>query len=230
MDLLSPSFMAERAASDAFNSFKRTLSPGTVMDRAVKSLNCSKDPGWGWEGREMGDVNDAFDQGEENEDNSIASESVPDDERIMSITRVKKANTPPKPDAGAPTSWASNPERVQESRDDELEDSRGDERMTTPSKGTTRTPPNTSTKPDPTESFSPYSDPVVWRPAPPPPPLPGKSYTPTRSQQQREEVDVFKQRLDSLQKRRSNRHNDRKQQSQDSSGNKPTVRFGTISI
>jgi hypothetical protein len=229
-DLISPSFAAERAASDAFNSFKRTLSPGTVMDRAVKSLNCSKDPGWGWDTKEVEDINDVVEKREENDDNSITSGSVPDDERIMSITPVKKANTPSKPNVEVASSWAANAERILESRDDKPEASGRDAPAMTQSNGTSRTPLNTSTKPDPSETFSPYSDPVVWRP-PPPPPLPSKSLTPTRSHQQREEVDMFKQRLDSLQKRRSDRQNERKQeQTQPNSANKPTVRFGTISI
>jgi hypothetical protein len=236
-ELFSPSSTAEQVATDAFNSFKRTLSPGTVMDRAVKSLNCSKDPTWGWDMKDGEAANEEDETGgEESDANSITSESVPDDERIMSITPVRSSNKVPK--ASAPNSWTSSTNGTTESRDDQA-----DAPFSTPGKlEATRTPPNTAVKSSPADSLPSYSDPVVWRP--PPPPLSGKSYTPTRSQQQpppqsslpplhqqREEVDVFKQRLDSLQKRRSDRQSERKQQqTSNSTTNKPTVRFGTISI
>jgi hypothetical protein len=236
-ELFSPSSTAEQVATDAFNTFKRTLSPGTVMDRAVKSLNCSKDPTWGWEMKDGEEANEEDETGgEESDANSITSESVPDDERIMSITPVRSSNKLPK--ASAPISWTSSTNTTTESRDDQA-----DAPFSTPGKiEATRTPPNTAVKSSPADSLPSYSDPVVWRP---PPSLSGKSYTSTRSQQQppppqsslpplhqqREEVDVFKQRLDSLQKRRSDRQSERKQQQNtNSTTNKPTVRFGTISI
>lgn len=232
-ELLSPPSTAEQVATDAFNSFKRTLSPGTVMDRAVKSLNCSKDPTWGWDTKD-GEATDELDEagGEESDGNSLTSESVPDDERIMSITPVKNSTKQPKPPV--PKSWTTSTDAAVESRDDQHEAP-----LLTPGKSeVTRTPPNTAVKSNPADSLPSYSDPVVWRP---PPPLSGKSYTPTRSQQQqqqslpplhhqREDVDVFKQRLDSLQKRRSDRQSERKQQQNNPATNKPTVRFGTISI
>lgn len=211
-DALTPSSNAERAATDAFNSFKRrTLSPGTVMDRAVKSLHGSKSAPWGWDERLVVDARDDDNNNNDDENRSTTSESVPDDERMMSMGLAKSRSHDSKSDP------AKQQQRKAEARDDEPGASTTKSKSDTPPR-----PPPTSAKPSsvtqPRTEASSVNPPTTPR---------SEASTPTSwsSPGKREEVDIFRQRLESIQKKRSERQADRGKQS-----SRPTVRFGMISI
>jgi hypothetical protein len=134
------------------------------------------------------------------ENNSSSSESVPDDERMDSVkVPAKKFDT--KSDV------LLDPKTMLDARDDEPEKSERVKSCT----ATRLTPTKMPATPESDTSKPKWST------------TPTKTYSFTPTKAQREEVDVFKQRLETLQKKRSGRQSERNKQS-----NKPTVRFGTF--